>query len=73
MFDKENIVYEDDLRRLNLSKIKDQYRLGKVSLEKLVKLILDNELYEDPREIQEFVIKNKLNTNKSYKEITRGY
>lgn len=73
MFESENIVYSDDLKKIDFARIKEKYALGKRSLEKLVKLVLDNNLYDGPKEIQRFILENKLNTNKTYKEISRGW
>ena len=72
MFQSEGIITNEDIKRINLVQVKEKYKLGKASLEKLVKLILDNDLYEDAQEIQNFILKNKLSTYKAHEEV-RAY
>lgn len=73
MFKAEGILYGEDIKKLNLERMKLKYSLGKNSLEKIVKLILDNDLYTNVEELQDFILRYRLGTNKTYKEISRGY
>lgn len=73
MFRSENIVENEDLRKIDLEFLSTKYNLGKASKEKLVKIMLDHDLYDDSKPLQEFVIKHRLHTTKTYKQIARSW
>lgn len=51
MLKSENIVYADELQKLDLKEPKVKYSPGKTSLERLVKLLLDRNLYDNVKEL----------------------
>jgi len=71
MFRAENIVESEDLRRIDLEILSSKYNLGKAAKEKLVKIILDHDLYDDSKALQDFVIKHRIYTTKTYRELGR--
>lgn len=58
----EDIVFADQLGQLRLAEMKVKYGLGKTSLERLVGLLLEHELYGDIDELNRFIRENKLRT-----------
>jgi hypothetical protein len=72
-FQREKILDTEDLRSIDLEQFALKYDLKRSALDKLVKIMLDHELYIDPKSIQDFVVKNKLYTVKTWKEQNRGY
>jgi hypothetical protein len=72
-FQKEKILDTEDLRSINLEQFAKKYDLKRSALDKLVKIMLDHDLYSDPESIQAFVVTNRLHTVKTWKEQNRGY
>ncbi len=59
---KENIQYVDELKRLNLEGIKRKYKMGPIIMGTLVRVMLDNDAYDDLSELQKFILKYNLDT-----------
>jgi len=61
LFEKENILYLEDLKRLNLTELSQIEGFGKASLSNLCTIISKYELYDDVKKFHNFVINNKIN------------
>ncbi len=60
MVEGENIMYADELKNLDLDKLKVKYHLGQKSLADLVSVIFKNGLYDDLEKLQKYVVENRL-------------
>jgi hypothetical protein len=61
LFEKESILYLEDLKRLNLTELSKIEGFGKASMAQLCTIISKYELYDNVKQFHNFVIKNKIN------------
>lgn len=60
LFEKEKIIYLEDIRKLNLMKLMSEEGFGKESLAQLCTIILEHELYDDLGSLHKLIVDNKV-------------
>lgn len=62
-----NILFVEDLKRLDLEGMLNTKGIGKESLSNLVSQLLESDIFEDSEKLQNFILKHNLRTNIRYR------
>ena len=60
IIEKENLMYIDDFKNINIDEIRSKYALGPASMSWILKIIVKNNLFDDYAKLQKYIFKNKI-------------